>query len=160
MFDADVPSSAEVPGPAARGGRRRRCGFRFSWADALIIAAGGLATWLLWGAAGGMAVLPPVVLAHFFLFCNVFRIRRSYELVWAAALVANVLAWQAAGAFSWGGVLLTQAPVTAGFIAAEMRSRRYHGVGCAWINPVGHGEHVKGFGETLADRQVQHERQA
>jgi len=72
---------------------------------------------------------------HFFLFCNVFRIRRSYELIWAAAFVVNLLAWQVAGAMSWPRVLAMQLPVTVLAIASEMRSRRYHGVGWRWINP-------------------------
>ena len=57
--------------------RQRRCGFRFSRADAAMIAVGAAATWLLWGVLGDLALLPAVVLVHFFLFCNVFRVRRS-----------------------------------------------------------------------------------
>jgi hypothetical protein len=116
-------------------GQHKRCGFRLSPADALVIAAGAAATWLLRNRLGEMAALPAIVLAHFFLFCNVFRVRRRYELIWAAAFVVNLLAWQAAGAFSWFGVLLAQAPVTFLAIAAEMKGNRYHGVGWRWINP-------------------------
>ena len=118
--------------------RTKPCGFRFSLADAGVIALGAAATWLLWeplGGAGGMALLLPVVLGHFFLFCNVFRARRGYELVWAAGFVVNLLAWQAAAAFGWGRVLLAQAPLTLLLIAAELRSTRYHGVAWRRINP-------------------------
>jgi hypothetical protein len=82
-----------------------------------------------------MGLLVPVVLLHFFLFCNVFRVRRSYELTWAVVFVVNLLAWQAGGAFSWRNVLLVQTPVTLALIAMEMRGGRYHGVGWRWINP-------------------------
>ena len=92
-------------------------------------------TWLLRGRLGDLAMLPAVVLVHFFLFCNVFRVRRSYELIWAASFIVNLLAWQALGQFGWRGVLLTQAPITLLAIAVEMKSNRYHGVGCRWINP-------------------------
>jgi hypothetical protein len=112
-----------------------RCGFRFSAVDAGVIAVGAAATWMLRDALREMALLPGVVLLHFFLFCNVFRVRRSYELVWAATFIVNLLAWQIAGAMSWGRVLAVQLPITLLAIAAEMRSRRYHGVAWRWINP-------------------------
>jgi len=114
---------------------RRPPGFRFSGVDAVVLGVGAVVTWLTWGVLGQMTLLVPVVLFHFFLFCNVFRIRRSYELTWAAAFIINLLAWQASGAFSWRNVLLTQAPLTLMFILAEMRSGRYHGVAFARINP-------------------------
>ena len=101
----------------------------------MVIAVGAGASWLRWDALREMAPLPAVVLVHFFLFCNVFRVRRSYEVIWAVTFVANLLAWQVAGGISWRGVLLTQLPLTLLAIAAEMRSRRYHGVGWRWINP-------------------------
>jgi hypothetical protein len=90
----------------------RRCGFRFSLTDAAVIGVGVAMTWLLRGRLGDLAMLPAVVLVHFFLFCNVFRVRRSYELIWAASFIVNLLAWQALGQFGWRGVLLTQAPIT------------------------------------------------
>ncbi len=93
--------------------RPRKCGFRFSAADAAVIVVAAAATVVLWGPIGELALLFPVVVVHFFLFCNVFRIRRSYELVWADVFVANLIAWQAAGAFGWASVLAVQGPVTA-----------------------------------------------
>jgi hypothetical protein len=126
-----MPTPPQQPSPTMR----RPPGFRFSAADAVVLVVGGVASWLAWGVLGRMVLLLPVVLFHFFLFCNVFRIRRSYELMWAAAFIVNLLAWQALGAFSWRNVLLTQAPLTLVFILAEMRSGRYHGVAFARINP-------------------------
>ena len=123
--------------PSHRSSRaaRRPPGFRFSAADAAVLAAGAAATWLTWGVLGQMALLLPVVLLHFFLVCNVFRTRRSYELIWAMMFIVNVAAWQLADAMSWKSVLAVQLPVTLLVIAAEIRSRRYHGVGWRWINP-------------------------
>ena len=113
-----------------------RCGFRFSAADALVLIVGVVATAALWQYAREMSLLVPVVLVHFFLFCNVFRVTRRYELVWAAVFVVNLLAWRAAaGRFTWPTVLLVQTPVTLAVIALEMRSGRYHGVGWRRINP-------------------------
>lgn len=127
-----------VAGEASLGStRRRRPGFRFSTADAAIIVTVSVATWVFRDDLGQMALLPLVVLGHFILFCNVFRLRRSYELFWAVAFVVNVAAWQFAGRFAWPNVLLAQTPLTLLLIAAEMRGRRYHGVGYRWINPEG-----------------------
>ena len=113
----------------AKTGRRSAPGFRLSAVDAVVLAAGALGTWLSWGLLGPLAWLLPIVLGHFFLFCNVFRVRRSYELIWAAVFIVNLTAGTFAGAFSWRSVLLAQLPVTLVAIAAEALSPRYHGVG-------------------------------
>ncbi|HEX8913473.1 MAG TPA: hypothetical protein VF796_14025 [Humisphaera sp.] len=104
-------------------------GFRFSAADGVVLAVAAGLTVALWRTWGDLAPLLPVVVGHFFLFCNVFRVRRAYEVAWAAAFVANLSAWTAAGRFGWGNVLLAQCPVTLAVIAAEVLSVRYHGIG-------------------------------
>jgi hypothetical protein len=108
--------------------RPRTWGFRFSAVDGCAIAICAAATWGLWGALGHLALAFPVVLGHFFLFCNVFRVRRSYELAWSACFLLNAAAWWLGAAFTWWGVLAVQLPVTVLAIGAEIRSPRYHGV--------------------------------
>jgi hypothetical protein len=61
----------------------------------------------------------PVTLGHFFLFCNVFGVRRRYELIWAAVFVANVGAWLLAGELRWLWVLAIQTPLTLLLILLE-----------------------------------------
>ncbi|HZE97975.1 MAG TPA: hypothetical protein VE981_13180 [Planctomycetota bacterium] len=61
----------------------------------------------------------------FFLFCNVFRVRRAHELVWAAA-----------DRFSWPAVFPAQRPFTLTAIGAEIRSRECHRIGCRRIHKV------------------------
>jgi hypothetical protein len=112
----------------------RKAGFRLSVADVLFIAASAAAFVVLRGQLGTGAWGIPFAVGHFFLFCNVFRVRRAYELAWAAVFLANAATWAAAGHFSWGMVLATQAPFTLAAIGAEMRSRAYHGVGCRRLN--------------------------
>jgi hypothetical protein len=75
-----------------------------------------------------MALVFPVTLAHFFLFCNVFRIRRSYELVWTGAYLMNLGYWILLRELSWLHVLAWQTPLTVAFMVAEVRSPRYHGI--------------------------------
>ena len=113
---------------------QRTAGFRFWPTDALFIAACGAGAWFLRNPLGEMVWLVAVAVGHFFLFCNVFRVRRSYELIWTAIFIINMIAWFLTDTFSWGWVLGIQAPVTAAVIALEMRSSRYHGIFCRSIN--------------------------
>lgn len=108
---------------------RPPAGFRFSATDGVAIVLCTLLTWGTWPYLGQLAVLFPVVLGHFFLFCNVFRIRRKLELVWSALFIVNVATLLGADLFTWSRVLLAQAPVTIGFIALTVFGRDYHGVG-------------------------------
>ena len=70
-----------------------RAGFRFGWQDGVAIGLAAGATWIGWGFLGSGALLVPLTLGHFFLFCNVFRLRRSYELYWTVVFLLNVGVW-------------------------------------------------------------------
>jgi hypothetical protein len=129
---SEACSTAAEPEVLPRG-RRRTPGFRFSVADGVAIVAAVGAAAALWDAVGAVALLPPVVLGHFFLFCNVFRVRRGYELAWAAVFVVNVAGWCLTGGFTWAGVLLVQTPVTVACVVAEVCGSGYHGVGYVWV---------------------------
>jgi len=113
-------------------GRPRTWGCRFSRLDGFAIAICIALTVIGWQWVGAFALAAPLVLGHFFLFCNVFRIRRSYELIWAGVFVINFSAmlFRAAesGTFPMGMLLLVQLPVTAILIGLEIRSPRYHGL--------------------------------
>ncbi len=111
------------------GARQSPPGFRFSLRDACVIALCALTTWWLWGTLGSIAILLPGVLLHFFLFCNVFRVRTRYELIWAALFLLNASAWQIAHELSWQGLLGSQLAVSVLVIGAELRSPTYCGVG-------------------------------
>jgi hypothetical protein len=100
-----------------------------------VLAACVLATLFFWSRIGEFALLLPIVVGHFFLFCNVFRLVRHLELAWAGVFVVNTAVWQAVGGFSWWGILAVQTPVTVGVIAREMLSARYHGILARRLNP-------------------------
>ncbi len=108
-----------------------RPGFRFSRTDAAVILLAMASTPLAWVLVGPLSLIIPIVLAHFFLFCNVFRVRRSFELLWSGAFVVNVALWFGWSGLSWLGIVLAQTPITATLIAMEIASPRYHGIGCA-----------------------------
>jgi hypothetical protein len=59
------------------------------------------------------------VMGHFFLFCNVFRIRRKYELIWAVLFAVDMLALTGFARWSWTAGMLAQLPVTALVLLAE-----------------------------------------
>ena len=112
----------------------RPCGFHVSVRDALVLAAGAVATLLLWDRLGPLALLFPVVLGHFFLFCNLVRLWRRYELIWAAVFMVNLGAWLLSGTLNWWGVLAVQTPLTLALVALQLRSPFYHGVFARRIN--------------------------
>jgi hypothetical protein len=112
-----------------------RPGFRMSGFDAAILIAASILTAVLLvrlepGSWPGRdeVLLIPVVVVHFFLFCNVFRVWRPYELIWAGVFVVNVAGWWAWDAMTIWRVLAVQLPVTALVIWLQVRSPHYRGV--------------------------------
>lgn len=108
----------------------QRPGFRFSLNDALVLLVSGIVAVLLWKPLPHLSVLLLFVIGHFFLFCNVFRVRRNYEYLWGAVFVVNAMLWLLLRPEGFHWALWVQLPVTAGVIVAEVRSERYHGIGC------------------------------
>jgi len=115
---------------------RPKYGFRFSVLDAVVLILTMAASiWLrklnieLWWVL-------PVVIVHFFLFCNVFMVWRKYELIWAVIFVMNVmlhvLILDNPG---WWPACIYQVPVTLIIIGIQMRSPWYHGIAARFINP-------------------------
>jgi hypothetical protein len=108
--------------------RDPRTGFRFSRFDAVLLilgVAGSVATWNLPGSPGALVA---IVIGHFFLFCNVFTIRRSFEVAWAVmfvALSAMLVIWAEK---DWLLALMFVSPLTLVLVTLEIRSGHYHGV--------------------------------
>lgn len=76
-----------------------------------------------------------LVIGHFFLFCNVFRLARPLELAWAAVFVALAGATVAINWPGWIATTIGTLVMTAIVIALEMRKASYHGVLWRRINP-------------------------
>lgn len=102
-------------------------GFRFSLTDALAIVVCLFAT--IWGlkAIGSIAWLFPFVLGHFFLFCNIFRIPRTPELIWAGVFILISAACLIADVSILHAMWLTL-PVTIGILLYSIRLPSYHGI--------------------------------
>jgi hypothetical protein len=75
----------------------------------------------------GLSWIVAIIGGHFSLFCNVFRVMRRRELIWAT-FVANVALWLSLSRLDWPNVLACQLPISAGVIAWELRATRYHGI--------------------------------
>jgi hypothetical protein len=118
-------------------------GFRFSVLDAVVLAAGAVGSAFMFSEAPAAALVLACVIGHFFLFCNVFRISRLPELIWAAVFVmlaaATVLTEEPGWSITFGGSFL----VALVLIYLEMRKPSYHGIGWRRINP-----HLRQWWET------------
>jgi hypothetical protein len=119
----------------AEGGREFSPGFRFSKLDAAILFVGlfvsaDTAAIMFWP---GMAI--GFVVAHFFLFCNIVRMERSSELIWAAVFVALAAATILTGRPGWPTTFAISLVVTVVLVIFEMRKPSYHGVFWRRVNP-------------------------
>jgi len=103
-------------------------GFRFSLIDSIVLVAGSVASMALWPSLPIVSVAIAVVVGHFFLFCNVFRIARLPELAWAGVfllVMADVILWQR---LSIPLAVVVVLFMTLLVIGLEMRKPSYHGI--------------------------------
>jgi len=97
----------------------------------VFLAVCAVGTWLLRDVLADAVWVIPFAAGHFFLFCNVFRVRRKYELLWAGYFLVNAAAWWTVlGHFPWLLIFALQTPATLAAIVAEIRSPHYHGIFC------------------------------
>lgn len=108
---------------------------RFSLIDAAALAAFGAVAAGLHRLDSSLCSLVAIVAGHFVLFCNIFRVARRRELIWAALLVSNVGLWLLLGRLDWFNVLACQLPVSVAVITWEIKARRYHGILADRLNP-------------------------
>lgn len=110
-------------------------GFRLSMLDlfVLFVAAAG-SGWLgFLDGSWGFAVA--FVVAHFFLFCNVFRIARPLELAWAGMFVLLAAGTILGNVPGWPTTTAVMLTMTVIVVSIEMRKPSYHGIAWQRINP-------------------------
>jgi hypothetical protein len=100
-------------------------GFRLSVLDIAVLAAGLVLACI---ATRDIAIIAGSAVFHFFLFCNVFRIRRIPELIWAGIFVLLSSATIATGKPTWGITLVASTGIAALMIWMETKVPSYHGV--------------------------------
>jgi hypothetical protein len=110
-------------------------GFRFSIFDAVILAGGGIGTAMGWSVEWWLGVLVGFVVLHFFLFCNVFRVARGPELVWAGSFVLLAGSAIVFRVPDWWLVFTGGLVLSAFLIYRETRKPGYYGVGWRRFNP-------------------------
>lgn len=113
----------------------RTWGFRFFLTDALAIFVFVSIAWVLWCEGSPLGWMLMITAAHFFLFCNVFRIVRRRELIWAGLFLLNMGLWAWFAKLACLPVLLCQLPVTVVVIVGDLRSPGYHGIFANQLNP-------------------------
>jgi len=75
-----------------------------------------------------------IVVGHLFVFCNVVRIRRWFELVWAGFFCLAILIWIGLRLIPGWLVVLSSIALASALILIEVRSARYHGILSRHIN--------------------------
>ena len=110
-------------------------GFRLSEMDVGIVMLGICSSVLLarFDERLGLALL--FVLAHFFLFCNVLRMSRPLELIWAVLFVLLAGSTLTFGLPSWNYMLIAMLVITLILAFVQILLPSYHGVLWRKINP-------------------------
>ncbi len=121
-----------MPEPIARS---PLWGFRISITDALVLLAAVAGALLLRINGNLIWWVIATVVGHFFLFCNVIRLRRSFEMTWAVLFILNIALCTWLQNLSSTRVLTCQLPITALLVILELRSPRYHGILAPKLNP-------------------------
>ncbi len=110
-------------------------GFRFSRLDALIIASALGGAWYLHQFSIELAMIVLFVVAHFFLFCNIVRMSRIPELIWAGVFAMLTYIALATGLFGWWLAAGLSVLLSALLVTLEIRKPSYHGMFWRRLNP-------------------------
>jgi hypothetical protein len=120
---------------AAWRARKFQTGFRLSMLDIVIVVAGAVASGFTMTVDRWFGIAISFVVLHFFLFCNVLRMSRPLELIWAGIFASLAGATIALNFLSWPIVFVILSVVTIIVAIVEMRRPSYHGVAWQKLNP-------------------------
>lgn len=128
-----------LEGEISRSAQRKdadfRPGLRLSKGDVVVLAVGGICSLALWDMADLMSMSILFTLAHFFLFCNVLRMCRLYEMIWAVLFIFFASQTIAVNIPGWTDTVLIMLGVTATLSVLQLRQPSYHGILWQRINP-------------------------
>jgi hypothetical protein len=108
---------------------------RLSLLDVFVLCAGSVGALAFGHVSWPIGFVIGFVVAHFFLFCNVFRLARKLELAWAALFITLVGCTILLECPSWLTTTAVTLGATVAVVALEMRKPSYHGIGWRRINP-------------------------
>ena len=112
-----------------------RPGFRVSEVDIGVLIAGVLISALLVRFDESFAVAVLFTLGHFFLFCNVLRMSRPLELLWAVIFIMLAGSTFRFGLPPFIYTLLTMFVVTTILATVQIQRPSYHGAFWRQLNP-------------------------
>ena len=112
-----------------------RPGFRISEVDVGVVILAILVSVLLGRLDDMLGVATLFTVAHFFLFCNMLRMNRPLELIWAALFVLLAGSTLLVGVPTWSLTLILMLSVTAVFAVIQVLRPSYHGVFWRKLNP-------------------------
>jgi len=110
-------------------------GFRLSTIDLIVLLLGITSAIILYKIMPIASFIIIFVVGHFFLFCNVVRLSRIPELIWASSfllLAASALLYNKP---SWLIVAVASLSLSALLVILEIRKPGYHGIFWQKINP-------------------------
>jgi len=110
-------------------------GFRISVLDVVVLVIGILSSiWIAeFEVLFGFAIA--FIILHFFLFCNVFRMARLLELVWAGFFVALAAVTILTSVLTWYVTISVSLAITCILVAIQIRKPSYHGIFWRQLNP-------------------------
>jgi hypothetical protein len=111
-----------------------RPGFRISVLDVFFLVGLSFLSLTVWLFDAGLALLIFLPAGAFFLFCNVFRIRRVPELLWTLAYLP-LAAWAYLSEIGLSAPILLLVGWAAALIGNDVRHPGYHGVFWKQWNP-------------------------
>jgi hypothetical protein len=110
-------------------------GFRLSAIDVIVLVLGGVGSVYAMTVDWWLGVATAFVVLHFFLFCNVLRMSRPLEFIWAGAFSALAVATISLNLLSWPIVFSMSLLLTVIVALIEIRRPSYHGIGWQKLNP-------------------------
>ncbi len=110
-------------------------GFRCSKFDMFVLIVGTLSLVALWPYIAWLAFVVGFVTAHFFLFCNVVRMSRPLELIWASIFVVGAGCTVILDEPGWSVTAAISIAAAIVLTIVEMRRPSFHGIGWRTINP-------------------------
>lgn len=110
-------------------------GFRLSLFDVLVLIAGMIGAFVVGSQVWWAGLVIAFVVGHFFLFCNVFRIARKPELIWASVFILLTSSTALTQKPAWTVTFTLSFLVAVVLIYLETKKPHYHGIGWQRINP-------------------------
>ena len=110
-------------------------GFRLSIVDIVFLSTATIASVYLYTFAKPLSYIVAFVVGHFFLFCNITRMSRLPELIWAVVFTALSLLALKFSVISLPVVFLVSTFLTTILVVLESRKPHYHGILWEKVNP-------------------------